>query len=149
MPTFLPSHHTNAATSPCTHAGRDIFLSVTPSLSRACFCISPRALMTSGLCCMKKSPSCRALLVLITASAALVPIPASPPPLGVKIWELWLKRNEQDLLLPNAGEEEDVAAGLQTGCLRALYCGSTSCLFLMAPGTPGSGANCTSPSYCQ
>lgn len=28
-------------------------------------------------------------------------------------------------------------------------CGSTSCLFLMAPGTSGSGANCTSPSYRQ
>lgn len=87
------------------------------------------------------------LLVLMAASTALVPIPTSPPPLGVKIWELWLKRSEQDLLLQNAGEEEDAAAGLQAGWLRALHRGSTSCLFLMAPGTPGSRANCTSPSY--
>ena len=109
----------------------------------------PRAPMASGLCCVKKSPSCCALRVLTAASAALVPIPTSPPPLRVKIWELWWKRNEQDLLLQNAGKEEDAAAGLQAGWLRALHRGSTSCLFLMAPGTPGSGANCTSQSYCQ
>nr|XP_021135905.1 uncharacterized protein LOC110355067 isoform X2 [Columba livia] len=48
----------------------------------------------TGLCCVKSSPSCHALLVLTTTSPAQVSIPASPPPLRVKIWELWVQRNE-------------------------------------------------------
>lgn len=91
LPRFIDSCCTNAAT-PCMDG--DVLLSVTLSVPRGHLCTIFLVPHDTGLCCVKSSPSCHALLVLTTTSPAQVSIPASPPPLRVKIWELWMQRNE-------------------------------------------------------